>query len=362
MLKKDILWIGVGEAGNRIVNEILGIDGRYVGLYINSAGKDVENLNNIKDLYLIPNSSGTGKNRLKGKQLFVNDRKNIIEQITKYTTQTVLNIVFSMGGGTGSSIAPLLIEGLNILGIKKPINVICVKPGYKENKRYRKNAIECWNELVKLKNINTYYILDNQSRRNPEEINREFARQYDTFMNMPKGIRTDNVIDEEELGTIILCKGSTMFYTFPTQKEDEKVALARAEKNSIFAELDDNTNKCKYLAIAVDKKLYDYRRISQLFDVEEYAVSSYNNQRNELNLVVAAGFKPQKTSMETLEESLQEDVNNLDFQDNSEDLTINTDIKTQQEVVTNIKEKDIDNKDIEDKLNNDDLWEKLLKL
>ena len=366
MLKKNILWIGIGEAGNRIVNEILGIDSRYIGICINSANKDTEGLDNIKDKYIIPNSNGTGKNRMKGKKLFLDDRKNIFDEITKYTTQDTFNIVFSLGGGTGGSIAPMIISGLKLLRINKPINVVCIRPGYEENKRYRKNAIECWNDLAKLDNINTYYILDNESRADKQKINKEFARQFDAFMNMPKGEKTDNAIDEEELDMLNLCKGSTVFYTLPSRKENPRTALEQAAKQSIFAELDDNIHYCKYLAIAINKNLYDYKVFSNLFDIDEYTVSSYNTRDTDLNLIVATGLKPQKTSIETLGESLREDLKeeqNIKKADNNEDdLSIHTDIDTRQEIAADVKKESKDPKELEDKLNDDDLWNKLLNM
>lgn len=363
--KKDILNIGVGEAGGNLVNEIMGLDSRYSDLCINSNERDTRNLKNINDIYILKNAMGTGKNRTRGKQIFIADRKNIIDQITKYKTQKVINIFFSMGGGTGSSIAPLIIKSLEMFNIDKIINIICIKPSLKEDKRYRKNALECWNELISLNNITSFYILDNETRKNNiTNINKEFAQSFDLFMSTPKLEKTDNTIDVEELATVSQSKGAVMFYLLPNKKEDPKVALATAEKNSIFAELDDNNNhKCEYLIMALQKDKYDYEEVSSLFKVKEFKLCGYNNlKNNDLNLIIATGLNLQKTTMEELDLSLQEDEENEEVDEiiDKKDLKIDTDIITKQEERST--NNNINDNDLEDKLNDDALWDNLLNM
>lgn len=363
--KKDILNVGVGEAGGNLVNELMSLENRYANLCINSNEKDTQNLDHITDKYIIRNAMGTGKNRTRGKQIFVNDRKNITDQILKYKTQRVINIYFGMGGGTGSSIAPSIIKSLNILGIKdKIINVICIKPASNEDKRYRKNALECWNELISLNNITAFYILDNSTRRNIMSINKEFVKSFNLFMSMPKLEKTDNVIDAEELGVISLSKGAVTFYTLPNKKEDPKMALAIAEKNSIFAELDENNHRCEYLAMALNKDQYNYEQIAKLFKIKEFKVCGYNNIKdNSSNLIVATGLKLQKTAMEELELSLQEDEEDFKEEDviDKEDLKIDSDVITKQEV-SSINNSNLNDNDLEKKLDDDSLWESFLNM
>lgn len=361
MQKFDILNVGIGECGCNIVNELINMDTRYNGLFLNSNMDDVKRLKNAKDVYIIARSKGTGKNRTYGKQIFIEDRKNILDQIFKYETQSIINLYFGMGGGTGSSIAPALIKSLKLLEINKTINVICVIPGFNEDKRYRKNALECWEELIKLDNINSFYILDNNKRKNNRDINKEFAQQFDTFMSMPMQEKTDNVIDEEELGIVSSCKGATIFYTLPDEKKDAKIALAIAEKDSIFAELNENTSICKYLGISINKENYDYKEIAKQFKIDEYMVSAYNKKKSNLNLVAETGCKLGKISIELLEESIKEDEEDTKEEENtSVDLSIGSDINTKQK--TKSVNNNMNEEDIEEKLNNDSLWNKFLDM
>ncbi len=361
MLKKDILWIAVGEAGGRIVNEILKKDKRYVGLFLNSNYNDLKDLENAKNVYTMANSSGTGKNRTKSKLLFGENRHSIYDEILKFNSQKVYHIVFSMGGGTGGGLVPSLIMGMKLMNINKPINVTCVLPSYADNKRYRKNAIECWNELTQLDNINTIHLLDNSKRENKEQINKEYAEMIDVFMNMPKfSTADDSTVDAEEIGIIGLSKGSTVFYNLPNDESNAKMGLAKAIKSSIFADLCEENEVCQYLAITTKPNGYNQRDIENLFNVNEYTVNSFNDK---YNLVVASGFKPQKTIVEMLDTSLKEEDlnrNNLKVETFS-DLKIKTDVITKQNTDnTTLHQKNVEiiNNDIDKLLDDDDLWSK----
>lgn len=361
MLKKDILWIAVGEAGGRIVNEILKKDKRYVGLFLNSNFNDLKDLENAKNVYTMANSSGTGKNRTKSKLLFSENRHSIYDEILKFHSAQVYHIVFSMGGGTGGGLVPSLIMGMKLMNIHKPINVTCVLPSYSDNKRYRKNAIECWNELTQLDNINAIHLLDNSKRDNKEQINKEYAEMFDVFMNMPKfDAAEDSTVDAEEIGIIGLCKGSTVFYNLPKGEKNAKMGLAKAIQNSIFADLCEENEACQYLAITTKPNEYDQKDIENLFNVNEYSVNSFNDNHN---LVVASGFKPQRTIIEMLDTSLKEEIinkNTLPIETFS-DLKIETDIVTKQTTDSkNSHQKNVEivNNDIDKLLDDEDLWSK----
>lgn len=361
MEKRDILWIGVGECGGRIVNEILSKDRRYVGMFINTNYDDFKGLENVKDnVFTMANSSGTGKNRAKSKVLFNEHRHSIVEEILKYGSQKILHFVFGMGGGSGGGAVPSLIYGLKMMDITKPINVTCVLPSFKDNKRYRKNAIECWQELSQLDNIYTMHVLDNGKRQNKGDINKEYAEMFDIFMNMPKFIPAeDSKVDPEEIGIIGLCKGSTVIYNLPNDEKNVKIGMAKATQDSIFADLCDETEKCEYLAITTKPNGYNQKDIENEFDVNEYAINSFNDEHN---LIVASGFKPQKVAVETLERSIIEEEKNRNSKDDVfSDLKIKTEIETKQSsnlTPTNQKHKDVDAKAINKLLDDDDLWSK----
>ncbi|MBO3442925.1 cell division protein FtsZ, partial [Clostridium haemolyticum] len=116
MEKKDILFVGIGEAGGKLLNEILKKDKRYVGLYINSNYDDFADLETANDnMYIITAGQGTGKNRQKSKALLKSNINSIMDEILKYRTSEVVHFLFSLGGGTGGGSTPTIIKALGKL-------------------------------------------------------------------------------------------------------------------------------------------------------------------------------------------------------------------------------------------------------
>lgn len=373
MQKKDILPIAVGEAGGKFVNEILLLDKRYTGLYVNGNYDDFASLEtaNENNIFIITGSLGTGKNRSKSKLMLKDNINSIMDEILKYKTAKILHFFFSLGGGTGGGSVPTIIKALGKLQksgkINVAINITCVLPAYNESKRYRKNAIECWNEIAELDNINSIYLLDNNTRDNEEDINKEFARQFNMFMDMAKNSPSKELksrIDSEEVENLAVSVGSTTFYELPSSHNDLQEAMETALNNSIFAVTEGNISKCEYVGIVTQEGVYTQKEIENIFDPDEYTVGAYNN---DYNFIVVTGRPPQKEAIETLKESVEEEENNKTknnvLSNLKIDTTLNTkqpksvEIKTQQYVKANTNKTVQENQSIDDILNDDELWD-----
>lgn len=369
MDKKDVLFVGIGECGGKIVNEILKKDSRYVGMYINSNFDDFSDLETANDnMYIIPNATGTGKNRTKSKLLLKSKISPIIDEILKYKTAKILHFVFSLGGGTGGGSSPSIIKMLSALQknnqFDKPINITCVLPAFDEGKRYKKNAIECWNEIARLENINSIHVLDNNKREDEEEINREFANQFDVFMNMHDSIPSKELksrIDKDEIGNLAISKGSTLFYMLPSDKKDLKVGIAEATENSIFADLTEDVNECEYIGIINKEGQYNQKEIDKMFSPSEYSVGGYSDK---YNFLVVTGTTPQKFAIEMLEDNIQEEEKDRKKSNVFSNLKVESNIDTSQpESVAKTTKKENtskESKSIDDLLNDDDLWNDIL--
>ncbi|KMJ93078.1 cell division protein FtsZ [Clostridium botulinum C] len=371
MEKKDILFVGIGEAGGKLLNEILKKDKRYVGLYINSNYDDFADLETANDnMYIITAGQGTGKNRQKSKALLKSNINSIMDEILKYRTSEVVHFLFSLGGGTGGGSTPTIIKALGKLQkngrFNKIINITCILPAYDEGKRYRKNAIECWNEIAELENINSIYMLDNNSKKDEEEINIEFARQFDIFMNMSKNTPSKELksrIDAEEIGNLATSVGSTVFYELPNANSNLEVSIAEALNSSIFATSEEDVSKCEYVGIVTQEGLYNQKEIENMFNPEEYTVGAYSKEHN---FIVVTGRPPQKESIETLKESIEEEEQNKTNDNVLSNLKVHTDIdtkqpeavqkKTQQQIQKS-KIETFEEKSVDDLLEDDDLWD-----
>jgi len=174
----NILIIGVGQCGNRILDSINkeafggGIFSKYYGsqrfpshvetLAINTAMNDLKELRftKAKDRIHVPYLHGVGANRIIGKQCFEDNKELLLRAIEERGDFDVAFVIASASGGTGSSFAPLLIEAMKER-YKYSIYGVVVLPFREEGSIYLQNSIFCLKELI-AGNCDGNIIVDNQ--------------------------------------------------------------------------------------------------------------------------------------------------------------------------------------------------------
>jgi cell division GTPase FtsZ len=161
----NILIIGVGQCGNRILDSINkeafggSVLSKYYGtqkftshvetLAINTAMNDLKELRftKAKDRIHVPYLHGVGANRNIGKQCFEDNEELLLSVIEERGDFDVAFVIASASGGTGSSFAPLLIEVMK-QRFKYNVFGIIVLPFREEGSIYLQNSIFCLKELM----------------------------------------------------------------------------------------------------------------------------------------------------------------------------------------------------------------------
>jgi cell division GTPase FtsZ len=161
----NILLIGVGQCGNRILDSINreafggGVVSKYYGkqkfvsnvqtIAINTAVNDLKELRYTKsrDRIHVPYLHGVGANRNVGKDCFEDNKELLLRAIEERGDFDVAFVIASASGGTGSSFTPPLIDAMkerynfNVYGI-------VVLPFREEGSIYLQNSIFCLKELM----------------------------------------------------------------------------------------------------------------------------------------------------------------------------------------------------------------------
>ena len=337
MDKKKILFIGVGAAGNKIVNEFLKIDSRYRGLFVNTTSKDLEKLekaNLDSNVFLIPNADGTGKNRDKAKDYVKDDLYSLMDVLNTYKQQNTVYVVFSMGGGTGSGISPLIPAIFAQRFPDKTINMIGVKPSLRSSKKVLNNSLECWNDLMKMKKlVNSFMFVDNDKNNNEEEINKAAVKEFDDLLNVSVASSV-NVIDSADLNTILSAKGSTHFYQLDDEYADDiETALNKAVKKSMFIEPESRKRiRCEYLGVSLHSSKFKVEDVEDNFRVRE---DSFYGNNDKYNFVIMSGCSMPFEMVELIEEELKErKTKNQDKEEDEKDLMIKLEDKPKEEKKT----------------------------
>ncbi|MGV8176090.1 MAG: cell division protein FtsZ [Methanothrix sp.] len=167
----NVLMLGVGQCGNRILDSINkeafgGVGATRLAKYclrpkfpsrvetlaINTAVNDLKELRftTAKDRLHVPNLHGVGANRNVGKQAFMENRDMIMGEIEKRGDFDVAFVITSTSGGTGSSFSPLLINELKRQFKDITVITVAVLPFREEGSIYLQNAAFCMRELMEV--------------------------------------------------------------------------------------------------------------------------------------------------------------------------------------------------------------------
>ncbi len=192
----NVLIIGVGQCGNRILDAINkeafggGMLSKYYGsqkftshvetIAINTALNDLKELRftKAKDRIHVPYLHGVGANRNIGKQCFEDNKELLLRAIEERGDFDVAFVMASASGGTGSSFTPLLIDAIK-KRYKYNVYGIIVLPFREEGSIYLQNSIFCLKEMI-AGSSDGNIIVDNQFLKH---LGKDIKSAYDGINN-----------------------------------------------------------------------------------------------------------------------------------------------------------------------------------
>lgn len=305
MNKSNILGIGIGQAGNILLNEFLERDKRYLGLYLNSAYEDMSDLSNFdynKNAFIFSGESGSGRDRDKAKGFVKSHLKSLADIFMRYPLVQVITVFFSLDGGTGSGTAPMILQTLRTVCKNKKINVIGVLPDLNNSDDVSlTNTINCWNELMEISHLlDDIKFVDNSKGLSYEEINKKAIDDLDMAYSI-KGKHTIGNIDETDSLKVNTEKGYGLVLRLNDGEKTIDDAIDNAIKNTVFALPD--SYECNYLGISVREGQYDINKLKDEFEVYKTTYKTYNSK---FNAIVMGGCDIPSESIELIKMRLEE--------------------------------------------------------
>lgn len=161
MLK--IGFIGFGQAGSLFADHAK--KEGFQSLAFNTAQIDLDVLDYLDSTERIHLSGygGAGKDREIGGRAFQKHQKLIKETIVnKFHDYHILFPIFALGGGTGSGMAPQIIEMLTQTFESKVVSPILLFPHDKESLRTKMNTLDAFELISSNEDIGAVFVLDNQ--------------------------------------------------------------------------------------------------------------------------------------------------------------------------------------------------------
>lgn len=325
MNRTDFTLLGLGGGGSSVVDSIMNCDSRYISHFMNASKTDLESLDNYDDITVnytcISNQNGMGRSRFLGKKVASKRGMSLLEVINSLNTK-VIYMATSFGGGSGSSIASVLLAGIQQLkktgDFDKTINLIGILPSIDSSTEVLKNSVETWNEIMSYDCINNMIFIDNNNTFDgdylPEqEINDKFAEMFDSIFDIPD-VNGRN-FDNGNLGRILNSQGCMYIYELPDGYNNAKLALKQADANSILAkmyeskestEIDDKGMKrtrCGFIGTSFNNENYLHSNILEQYKSNREDFTGYNEDSN---LVLVSGCLPPLTSIQVIQAELKD--------------------------------------------------------
>lgn len=239
-MRDRIGFVAVGQAGGNI-GKLFEAKGFKV-LYLNTSREDLETLKGVKHAYHIAGGEGCNKDRSKAKQLVIEDFDNISREIYEKLDVSIIYVVFSSGGGTGSGCGPMLIDLLLddiVSGVSSidTVGAVTVIPAENESIKAQINCYECFEELTDIENIASTIVIDN-SKGDKLQLNRSMVNAFYNLIEIPSRDNDERGnIDRAEIKETLSAKGMLMV-TKLSAKESSTAAVLESFKNSIFAPIE----------------------------------------------------------------------------------------------------------------------------
>lgn len=323
MEKSKMLLVALGQGAGNVVDGLLSKNKRYNGLFFNSSLFDIKPLKNAnidKNVYLYPGTDGSGRDRIKSKEMIRDNANAIGTLLRKYPQSEAIVLFTTMGGGTGSGAIKTFIQITKSALPHAKINVVAILPSLKEDELAFKNTIECWNDINSVIDlVNDIKFVDNNKRNTYKEINKEVVESLDLAYNII-GIHADGNIDNKDSFRINTADGAGLILKLYDGVKDAKTAVDLAIENSVFVQPD--IYDCDYLGINLKLDGYDPYEVAKCFEVYKSTYITYNNDSN---IVVLGGCETPTESIKLIKRSLDEKNKRKNLRSRKRSVIINFD-------------------------------------
>lgn len=208
MMRDKVMFLGVGQCGGNIAKQFY--DANYNCFFVNSNLGDLLTLGvPTRNTFHIPSADGCNKDVSKAKEYGKLYYTQIIQTInTQFSLYKNIFVTFSAGGGTGSGLAPILIQAIASSNPNLNVGAIIVLPDKGDSIQAKENALRCIETISKLLTVQTLknvYILDNNSGDMfavNEVIFKRLTRFFDVTNNDVRGI-----VDISEIENLMSISG-----------------------------------------------------------------------------------------------------------------------------------------------------------
>ena len=270
-LQNDVAIVGIGGAGTNIAFCLEKL--AYTTIHINSSAQDESAIKGAKNIRHLKGFNGCAGDRLLAEKALA-ENMDIVDEIINLE-QSIIFVIFSSAGGTGSGVGAALIDML-VEETDKTICAIVVLPDKSEDFDFHVNSYKCCQELLEIENMGSVMFLDNNSG-NKQRINSICTTMLNAFLSDNSVSELGNV-DEQEKRTILGTHGSMVLSVLGNEKASAEKVIEMLTTNNIFAPLQ-NDSKCEYIGIINSTKKIDKKEIIKVVGIPRRTFEGYGSDK-----------------------------------------------------------------------------------
>lgn len=309
--------IGCGACGNSITAKIeefvRDLDGdksntSFVG--INTSTEDLASVSLAHKIH-INNSKGAACNREASIQDLAECIKEVLDELKTYIVKdSIVFIVSSLGGGTGSSISPMLAEILLDEGYA--VGMVIVLPSDDESLKIKDNARQAFYEIETLKpRLGSIFILDNNATEKAK-INSTFASLFTSVLCINSNSQDGNM----DLAEIEKCLKTPSFSIITRAGKANGTTANIVEvlnrDSNIFAKRENKTVSVIGISEAVSAKeskinMSELRKEVGTAPTEFHGYSSMSEE----NVVILSGLVMPYSRIDAMSESVEKEADTI---------------------------------------------------
>lgn len=310
-------FIGCGQCGCQVIAEtarkIMELDGTkdnvsFVG--INTSMEDLSAVNLPHKIH-VKDCNGAAGNRERSLDALAGNIDEILEELQTYIIKgSIIFIAFSMGGGTGSAMAPILARIMREM--EYTVCLIPVLPADSESLKIRDNARQTFNEIEELKPVlGSIFMLDNNAT-DKLQINRIFATLITAVLSINNKSQDGNM-DLAEIESCLQCPSfSIIVATNAANGTTGHIVDILERENNIFAKREDKTVTIMGISEAVSAKdskidVAEFRKAIGTAPTEYHGYLSESGE----NVVILSGLMMPYSRIDTLAESVQKEAESV---------------------------------------------------
>jgi tubulin-like protein CetZ len=273
--------IGLGQGGSNITNLFAKHD--YPTLAINYSQSDLQSCNHIQSKHHLLGSEGVGKDRELANKLMQNNWEttvNVVKEQFNHSSIKLIFVVFSTSGGSGSGIAPLVIELLNSELEDKTIVAVPILPHQSESTISHLNTLECIKELsevdVCLLPIDNNHSASNNKLSLYKEVNESFFTTINEIIFQTSLNSLYSNLDQTDLIKLFSTVGWSSITSINLTSLNSHVNLTNLSESIL-------TNTSIFMKPTVNKIIrlgsvfYGQESLMKMIDLQQ-VINQFNNQ------------------------------------------------------------------------------------